>query len=336
MTKPKWLISCLVYGNTYSTLFCNNQLKSLLDPTNLPAVADKYDIEFCIYTDHDTARTLTANPYLQRLAKTVKLSSNLFNWPKDEAHVKKFDRRYGLLTNVFHETVKKGLAENFDYVTAWVADLVVAQEFCPRILKRMDDGHGAVFVLPLRSAHEAVTPNLNKYHYALPDKDLCALGLECMHPLWVACNWNNPQFTKLPFTMLWSGMGGVLARTFSTTPIIFRPRKEMLERRGMIDGDIPELCDNPYWATDWTDAPVIGVEPLICYYPPFSNRPASVPWVSDWCGNLHPTQIPFIEKHCYYPSKAAVTMRPEVLQESDDVVAHILSNVGGTAGSESA
>ncbi len=324
MSKPIYQITNLVYGDTYSKLFCNNHLKSLLDPTNLPAITDKYEVKYKIFTDEPTKQMLAYNPYMVELEKCIGtgLSIDVFGWPAN-VH-SKYAYRYGLLMDIFKRSIQLALDQDA-LLTAWVADLVVAQDFFPRVMKRIEDGHGAVFVLPLRSASEAVTPELNKFHYALPDKQLCALGLECLHPLWVACHWNNPQFTKLPFTLLWQGSGGVLARTFSTTPIVFKPSRAMLETRGMIDGDIPAMCDNPYWAHDWTDAPVIGVEPLTCYYPPFANRPASVELVRDFTNSIDATQIPYLEHQCFYPDRASVTFKERVTEESDRVVEGIMA-----------
>lgn len=324
--KPKYLITNLVYGDTYSKLFLENHLTSLLDDSNLPKLAETYDIEYRIFTDQDSVRQLQHHPNMHRLAKVAKISSQLFAWPKES--VKRFNYRYGLLLNMFKESVKYAL-ESDQLLTCWVADLVVAKEFFPRVMSRMEAGHGAVFVLPLRAASEAATPVLMQAGgRALEDKALCALGLECMHPLWVACHYDNPQFTKLPFTLIWQGQGGVLVRTFSTTPIVFKPTPAMLDTRGMIDGDIPALCENPYWCEDWTDAPVIGVEPLICYYPPFANRPASPRLVADFTHSIDPGQIPLLEKHCYYPSRASVTLKAETLKASDKAVAEILKLTG--------
>lgn len=321
MSKPKYLITNLVYGDTYAKLFCNNHVKSLLDPTNLAAITDKYDVEYKIFTDEPTMRTLNYNPHIVELAKTVTLTNEIFGWPPDVKN--KFAYRYGLLLSIFKRSVEMALERNA-LLTAWVADLVVAQEFFPRVMSRIEDGHGAVFVLPLRAASEAVSPKLQEVHYALPAEQLCALGLECLHPLWVACHWRNPQFSKLPLTLLWQGSGGVLARTVSTTPIIFKPTAAMLTSRGMIDGDIPALCENPYWATDWTDAPVIGVEPLICYYPPFANRPASTQLVRDFLTAPDLAPPSFLEHQCYYPNKAGVQMDPDMLAESNLVVSEIV------------
>lgn len=322
MVKPKYLITNLVYGETYTRLFVNNHLKSILDETNLPALAEKYDIEYLIFTDQPGAKAISYHPNTARLAKHCKVSSFLFNWPEEK--VNKFAHRYSLLLNMFHNSVKKAIEDNA-LLTCWVADLVVAKEFFPRIMKRMDEGHGAVFVLPLRSAWRPIGLKIDEVPDALVDTELCQMGIDYLHPLWGACLWNNPMFTKLPFCLLWNTVGGMMARTFSTTPIIFKPKKEMLETRGMIDGDIPGLCDNPYWCTDWIDAPVIGVEPIECYWPPFGNRPASVPLLKEFLGNVHPSQIPFLEKRCYYPDEKTVQASSAMIEQSDKIVKEIMA-----------
>jgi hypothetical protein len=327
MIKPKYLITNLVYGDIYARLFLNNHLKSILDETNLPALVEKYDVEYMIFTDQTTLKQLTYHPNIIKLSKLCKVSTYLFAWPTDK--VNRFAHRYGLLLNMFHESVKKALADGA-LLTAWVADLVVAKEFFPRIMKRIEQGHGAVFVLPLRSAAEPMANHLLGRADAFTDKELCALGLECLHPLWTACVWNNPMFTKLPFCLLWPTIGGIMARTFSTTPIVFRPTAKMLETRGMIDGDIPALCENPYWCHDWTDAPVIGVEPVVCYYPPFANRPASVGLIEEFLGNIDPSQVPFLKHHCFYPDRASVEIPSDLLEQSDTVVNRILGEQYGT------
>ncbi len=321
MAKPKYLITNLVYGDIYARLFLNNHLKSCLDETNLPELAKTYDIEYMIFTDQPTLKMLTYHPALVALSKLVKVSTFLFKWPDDKLN--KYAHRYALILDMVKQSVGKALLDEA-LVTCWVADLVVAKEFFPRIMRRIEEGHGAVFVLPLRAAAEPMATPLLQQRGAMTDKELCALGLECLHPLWWACDWNNPKFTKLPFTLLWSALGGVMARTFSTTPIIFRPKKEMLLTRGMIDGDIPQHCDNPFWATDWTDAPVIGVEPVVCYYPTFTQRPASTSYVKEFKSNIDPSQVPFLEKRLFYPDEKSVQLTAEAIRASDDVVTEIM------------
>lgn len=327
MSKPKYLITNLVYGDTYARLFLNNHLKSLLDPTNLPAIVEKYDVELMIMSDHQTIKTITMHPNAKKLSDLLlanggKVSSHLFGWPPEV--VNRFAFRYTLLLKLFKESVRMALEQNA-LLTTWVADLVVAKEFFPRILSRIEQGHGAVFVLPLRAASEPLTLPLQAKPGAFEDIELCQMGIDHLHPLWVASHWDTPQFTKLPFTLLWNTGAGLLVRSFSTTPIIFRPTPAMLESRGMIDGDIPGLCENPYWASDWTDAPVIGVEPLACYYPPFHNRKSSLEWVAEWAKALDKTQVPFLLKHLYYPNRQTVAPPVDMLAASDRVASNIVA-----------
>jgi hypothetical protein len=306
VSKPKYLITNCVYGPVYSQLFLEQHLKSVLDETNLPDLAETYDIEYMILTDTETTPLLQSHPNMQRLTDVIgKVSIFNFEWGNVQD---RFGQRYNALLDLFKISVKKALQDDVHLLTCWVADLVVAKEFFAKILKPMEEGHDAVFVLPLRSAAEPMIEKLDEWEGALPALKLCKYGYENLHPLWWACHWENPLFTKLPFTLLWNNGRGLKAHSYSVTPVIFKPRASMLadDRRGMIDGDIPELCENPYWATDWIDAPVIGVEPLFCYYPTFENRPSSVALLREWQHCLHPSQVAFLKKPLYYPSKQVV------------------------------
>lgn len=306
--KQKYIITNLVYDEPYTEIFLNLHLKSLLDQTNLPSVSRIFDIQYKIFTDEETAKVLELHPQILQLTKYVNVEICRFAWGKSVNAKFKFDARYSTLMQVFRASVDMAIKEDA-WLTAWVADLVVAKEFFPRILNRMSEGHGAVFMLPLRSAYEPMKDILKEHVGALDDHRLCRYGFENLHPLWLACHWNAERFTKLPFSLIWTNRNGIMARSFSITPIVFKPKQEMLEGRGMIDGDVPALCDNPYWATDWTDAPVIGVEPLFCYYPTFTTHAANTRMVRDWAHKvLHPTQIPFIERELFYPSKEVVRL----------------------------
>lgn len=306
-SKTKYLITNVVYGDLYSKIFTEQHLKSVLDETNLPAIVDRYEVEYRIFTDAETREKLEQHPNMKRLAnllsinqKESRLKFTLFEWNKDDP---KFQLRYSVLMQAFQFSVDYA-CKNKMLLTAWVADLVVARNFFPKILSRIEAGHDAVFVLPLRSAFEPMGPLLNQANRALDPMELFAMGFLNLHPLWVACEWANKRFTKLPFSILWSKPSGILARSFSITPIVFIPTMEMLQGRGMIDGDVPAKCKNPYWCEDWTDAPVIGVEPLFCYYPPFMPEPAPIKGTRTWARKaLDPTQRPFLKKRLYYPDK---------------------------------
>lgn len=319
------LITNLVYGEVYTGLFLENHLKSLLDPTNVPAYQDR--LEYIIFTDMASARVIEAHPNWQALCKLV---------PTDMVQMTPatFDDRYTVLVTLFKESVKTAMASG-TYLSAIVADLVMAKGYFQKIFKHLDAGYDSVFMLPLRAAATGVRNTLQRAMYAaegaLEPRELCLLGYDNLHPLWVACHWRAPQFTDQPYTLLWNSGTGLLARSFSITPIAFTPYKEMLDIVGGIDGDAPSMCKNPYWATDWEEAPVIGVEPIECFYPPFTNLQANADLIAKhFSQRLHPTQVPFLGKKLYYPCKEIVGDDPAFeLQEieSDLVVNNITTGV---------
>lgn len=304
----KYLISNLVYGDLYFKIFTQYHLRSVLDETNLPAIAPFHKLEYRIYTDTETKKKLEAHPNIKRLSKLATVNLVEFAWHDQDD---KFKKRYSVLTETHKDAIAYALKENFDFVTAWVADLVVSRHFFPYILRHLGDagGHDAVFVLPLRSAFESSAGYHDQINRAMEPEELFKVGFTHLHPLWLASEYQGHRFTRLPFSLLWSAPHGIMARSFSVTPIIFKPKPAMLEGRCMIDGDIPQHFTNPYWAENWTDAPVIGLEPLFCYYPTFHNTRASKFAIRKWSRtSLHPSQRKFLNRPLYYPDKKTVKL----------------------------
>ncbi len=292
------LITNIVYGPEYAKVFLNHHLNGLLDETNIPSHAER--IEYLIFTDSDTEPLLRAHPNFIMLSRYVKVHLYMFTWPEN---ADKFRERYSVLVSTFRMSVKAALDRDA-YLSALVADLVPAREFIPRILKRMDEGYDSVFMLPPRGAYEAMEERMDHVTGALSDLDLFDQVYTNCHPLWQACHFDSPQFTKLPFTLIWNTTRGYLVRSFSLTPIIFVPTHEMLSCNQVIDIEVPSKCKNPYWAIDWTDAPIAGMEFLHCYFPPFTNEPASIDRIVEFGKrHLHECQWPFIEKVLYYPKR---------------------------------
>lgn len=310
----KLLITNVVYGQLYARIFLEHHLRSFLDESNIPAHADR--VEYLIFSDAETIPYLTAHENFKRLAALIVVKVVPITWP---AGTNRFDHRYGILIQTFRESVKAALACGM-LLSALVADLVVAQGFLASVLKRIDEGHDSVFVLPLRAAYESAGPQLAQHEGALAPAELFKIGYENLHPLWVACHWQAAQFTKLPFSLLWNTGTGFLVRSYSITPVIFEPTEAMLTAGAVIDVEIPSMCRNPYWARDWTDAPVIGVEPLFCYYPTFANHTASVGWVREWAKCLHPAQSAYLRERLYYPDRKTVAAEESLREFTDDII----------------
>ncbi len=317
----KLLISTIVYGQVYGGIFLNQHLKSILDHSNLPSIVKTCEVRYILYTDHQTKFLIEYHPRWIELSKLVKTEIKLFNTNLN------FEGRYNYLSTMMIDSMK--IAMEGDYILSPIAaDLYFAKDFYPRILKRFKKGYDSVLVTGMRSSAEAMIPRLNQSEGALTDIELFNFGYECLHPLWIACHWDASQFSRIPYVLLWNAYPGFMLRAFSVTPIAFIPNNEMLSCN-MIDADVPYHCKKPFWATDWIDAPVMGIEPLECFYPPFINHKSSTKYVGlDFASKaVHPKQFQFLNVKSFFPCKEKVKLSEKQIKESDNVVREILEYV---------
>lgn len=326
----KLLITNLVYGPVYAELFCNQHLKSLVDPTNLAAHQER--IEYAIFTDEETKKVLEENKYFQTLEGLAnRVTVNQIDWKVTEeqtgqklsTEAERYNFRYGGLVSILQWSINFAMAHKDQYyLSTIVADLVFAQNFFDKIFEKLDEGHDAIFMHPLRAAASPpMIDFLNQYDFAAPADELFHLGYRHMHALWTHCHWDNPQFTRIPDTLLWNSGTGLLARTFSITPIVFTPYASMKNMRQVIDIGVPPLCKNPYWCTDWTTAPVIGVEPVQAWHPNFNNHRANVDYVKRKIQDK--TRRDFATKKLYYPDRETAAIPVDMENRSDRIVRDI-------------
>lgn len=313
--KQHYLFANLIYnspscGPLYSNLWLENQLKSLLDQTNLPAIRDKYTLEAVIFTDDETMIHLSRHPNFMALSAICEISIIKVNWPPD---IDRFGARYNLLAEIFRQTMQavfnpQDVRRRNAIVSVLVADLVFAKGAIPKMLSHIEAGYDSVLMVPIRGAADSISPVLQQMPGAPDANALFELTYQNLHHLWTHSTWGNPYFSKFPYSMLWNSGTGLVAHNFGITPIMFKPNEDMLKVQGVIDADVPSFCKNPYWAEDWIDAPVAGVEPLSNgHYPAFNNphQAADVDWVASWAKqSTHPVQSSYLDKPLYYPSRA--------------------------------
>lgn len=334
--KQKYIISMLCYGQLYPDLWVTNQLKSLCDPTNLPALQEKYDVEYVLFTDDPTLQAVTKHPNFTQLTRWCPVQTVLLHWPAD---ADQFASRYNLLAQMLQNVIPEAIEKNA-ILSAWVADLVVAKGALPKILSHFDRGHDAVFMVPIRCAADAANVPLAQLPGAPTDLELFEIAYRNLHHLWIASQWNAPQFTRMPYSILWNSYSGLLAHNLGVTPIAFRPNESMRAVRGGIDSDLPGMCKNPYWCTDWTDAPVAGVEPLSNgHYPPFTQDTASIEKVTHWAlrGNggkpcIYENQIDLLSHPLYYPSKKIFNDQ-DLAEKASDIAGRIQAQLRSGRGS---
>lgn len=300
--KQVYIMANLVYGQFYPEFWCENQLKSLLDQTNLPALRDKYKLEYAIFTDDETLARISRHPNFMQLSAICEIHLIKLGWPPD---ADKFGSRYNLLVQMFHQMLQVGL-ERGAWLSILVADLVFAKGAVPTMLSHMERGHDGVLMVPIRGAADSINGILAPMPGAPTDLELFQLCYRNLHHLWVASQWDAGLFSKFPYSMVWNSGSGLCAHNFGITPIVFKPNEAMKEVKGVIDADVPAFLTNPHWCENWTDAAVAGVEPLSNgHYPPFLQHKASEDWVVEWArtGTM-PMQAQYVDKALYYPTKS--------------------------------
>lgn len=326
----KLLMTNVVYtsdgeaGDKYLKLFLEQHLKSLLDRTNIPAHADS--IEMMIFADAQSAYEIQHHPNYLALKELIDIQfwHRPLEFPASE--MDQYDFRYTILSRTFQQSVAEALNRGC-YLSALTADYVFAAGFIPKMFARIAEGYDSVLGMPMRTACEPLNKILGKYDNALPAELLGKAAYENLHPLWTACHWRTAQFTKLPFTLLWNTRAGLLARSYSVTPYIFKPTEQMAKERAIIDIHIPHMLKKPYWATDWIEAPAIENAPLFTYYPTWANHIANTAWVKEWAARtVHPSQVEFLKHKLYYPSRAIVESTNALAElESDVIVQELIS-----------
>lgn len=323
------VITNTVYGFTYTQLFLTQFLKSFLDSSNIDAIQD--GAEFVIFTDEESKAMMfndkmpgSENIYLLLDAMKGNVRFEKILWSDKSTDAIKYKTRYARLSECLSRSIKIALNEDA-WLIPFCADHVIAQDFISKVTHRMEEGYDSVLVQPIRSAAESIIPVLDSYFRAYPAKQLCSVAYKNLHPLWAFSHWEATQFTKGPYVMLWGSPTGLLVRSFPVTPIIFQPRTHMLDC-GVIDLNLPQFCLEPYWATDWDQAPIINIDPLSCHYPPFLNHMSSVEYVKSWAEkHIDKKLYHNLNKEFYYPNEKIADIHPDLLAQSIEVVKAILT-----------
>ena len=319
MSKTPYVIGNLAYGPRYTDVFLNQHLKACLDESNLPNITGTHEIHYEIFTDPETAPMIMEHKNVKRLRELGEVNLQMLSWPDPEVA---YHFRYTAIITMFRHLCQKALNLNGVF-TQFAADIIPAKYFFILITEKVRDGYDSVLGLPLRAAYEPMEDYLNSTTGALYAMDLARYAYSNLHPLWTHSHWHNPQFSKLPFCLVWNSGTGLLVRSFSISPFLMTPNEQMLKSQKVMDAEIPTLCKNPFWARDWTSCPVIEAGFLFSYYPPFEQKPASVPSMIEFGKKISREQHAFITERFYYPNQEMANIPPEMSQESSEVVSAI-------------
>lgn len=319
----KYNLVNLAYGEVYSNLFLNFNLKSFLDVTNAKFLNDNTDFKYTIYTDEESLPKIERHPRFVALRDVVKTEIKLLNWPEEK--VDRYGLRYSAQVGTFRDSAKIALQEG-----AWLsyhsADTLYAKSAFDKAIDTIKNSEcDAILSIPMRTAAESILPEVERLKElgAISREDMFKLAYAHMGPLWVHSHWNNPLFTKLPFTMLWNSGSGLIARSLSISVMLVKPTQAMIDSENVPDTEIPTLCKNPVYMQNWDDFPVINVEPLFCYYPPYLNRRSDVREVATWARQLSKKMKDALEHKFYFPNKDTANFSIKELKDIDSIVGGI-------------
>lgn len=274
----KICVSNLVYGSNYTSIFLNFHLKSLIEN-----IHDKNLIElswYLIFTDGANIEEIKNHPNFKILSNYFIF--NFYVLPKQA----KYNERYSLQGIQQQHTAKFAIDKNL-LMLFCVADLYFGPNFLKNALEKMQGEYDAIVTHAMRVAFESTSPILVSKHIENSD-DLFEIGFANPHPLWVASNWDNPLFSKIPYHLLWTDESSILIRGFSITPLIVRPQQWMLQAGGCTDITYMANLKKPYISSDWHEFPSLELGMLFSFYPPFNNHRSSPQRVAKWASQYIP------------------------------------------------
>jgi len=228
--RRKIFMVSAVWGEWHVAMMLDANFPTLLALGNLPALADKHDIEFLIYTTPEDKIKIEQSASFQEVKKIVpvKLDTNLFNSNPGNSPVihheawiiakRKAEKEAGLVWNMLPDVMFSdgSLAHVGDLLAAgkqaimWFYPRAVAETFVPAAQKKWNDGH----VL------------------SIPGREMLGLNLQHLHPVMAAYFVDSPYFPNHPELIIWPIRGdGLLVRMLINVYNVFDPNRFQLNEQ---------------------------------------------------------------------------------------------------------
>ncbi len=308
-------ISNLVYGESYTNVFLNFHLKSLIE--NLASSNPFSRSYYLIFTEQDNIAKIEAHENFQQLKKYLNV-----HFLKIDGAVN-YDQRYALQGLQVQTTAQFALTNNLLLHIA-CADVYYGPNYFTNACAILDKGYDAVVHQPMRTALESASPHLTG-RWALSVDELFEVGFTNPHPIWISENWDSPYFTKYPYQMIWADETSVCLRGFSISPSIVVAKEWMKTAGGCTDISFMPYLENPYYSNDWSELPMIELCHLFSFYPPFSNKKSNAREVATWAkSHTLPQNFKNLSKYIIY-KKTTDEVNPELISRSQVVADEIMS-----------
>ncbi len=320
------LMSLLCYGDRYQKLFTGPSLTALLDPSNLPTVADR--VAFECYTDAETKPAIEAHQNYQRLL-ALGIPCALHVLPAGSTA---YEKRYELQSVTFQRALHRAHKEERALMVL-TADMVHSAGFLPKMLARMDEGYDSVQGIYLRCTADTLRDPLSTIGRAMPAAEMWQLGRSHLHPLALTSHWNAPDFSKIPYWLMFGQSDFLVLRCLTITTMCVTVSPAMLKApRNVPDAMVDPYLKNPYVMEDWTENPAMLLEHLTAFYPPYRPGPADLlEWIA-WAQRAAPVgSLKNMRRTFRLYDKDNPPREDEItatVAESDAVVLEILQRTG--------
>jgi len=266
----KVCISNLVYGQPYTDMFLNYHLKSVLENIDEDNFSNSY---YLIFTDESTIPIIEFHENIKQLKNRL-----IVRLIKIEAIIG-YDLRYKIQTLQVQWSARFALDHNLLFIIS-TADAYYGKGYLKNAINYISKGHDGIVHQPIRATYESAAKHLNRH--SLSVDELFEIGFSNLHPIWTSSNWDNPHFTLSPYHMIWSDERSICLRAFSLSTSVVVPKEWMLTSSGCTDISYVSQLKNPYYSSDWSELPMVELQPLLSFYPPFGNKKSDIQSVIDW------------------------------------------------------
>lgn len=310
----KLCISNLVYGEPYTDIFLNLHLKSLLE--NINSITE-FEINYIIFTDGNNIDKIEQHVNIYKLFSHIKFNIITFE------DILKYNDRYKIQSIQNSETIKYALNNDCTHIHLACADIYYGPGFWKNLLNKANSGFDAIFGHAIRTSYESIAPLLKQT--IISADQLFDISFNNLHPLFTHSNWNNPYFTKIPYNIIWSTEDSIIVRGFSIPGLLFKPSIDKLENiGGCADITLLSMSENPYFSMNWQELPCIEIGMLKSFYPMFSHKPASIPYLLELAKNIG--ALPNVNRLRNYMLISKKDTKPDLnlIYESETIINEII------------
>ena len=219
--KP--FFSCFVWGKDYIDVFCDLVLPMQLSEDNIPAVVQKTDAKYVIFTKSEDFKYLSEKTRIQYLASLLPFEILIFEETSSEKD------KYGLISKLQCISMNLAKSEGYDCLFPFYADVLCSNGSINFSYDRLSEGSGAVVSLGPQTILEQIKPRLiteknqkGPNVLQVSSRDLVKHTFDSLHPFHAPSFWEKENFTTVPSMMFWRAPNnGVIAHGFHLHPIAF-------------------------------------------------------------------------------------------------------------------